>query len=277
MLLWIQETEKEADDMRKTIFCVLWAICLIIGLTGCTKEQPVSTSVSMVETTEVPETTAVPTEATVSEEATPPEVVVGFLPTNKPWQYVAIEDQQAAVTAMEKAINAIYSDEWWIKGDRTNGLQVEYQGEIWTFVESGELVYPLGRIKAEDAADLMALCEEAARAAGWKDAVKPEQFNGIVSATLKVKAEEYPLTDPASLEKLEKMLRNGKYELGGTGCPFTALLDVTLETGEFLTVALATDSCGVWMSEGYYYSYGNDSQPLYDLFGVTMEMIKPWN
>ena len=33
------------------------------------------------------------------------------------------------------------------------------------------------------------------------------------------------------------------------------------ETGEILTVALATDSCGVWMSEGYYYSYGSDSQP----------------
>ena len=77
--------------------------------------------------------------------------------------------------AFEKAISNIYSDEWWIKGDRTLGIQVEYEGEIWQFVESGELVYPLGRVKAEDAADLYALCMEAARAAGWKDAVKPEQ------------------------------------------------------------------------------------------------------
>ena len=105
----------------------------------------------------------------------------------------------------------------------------------------------------------------------------PEQLAGIVSATLRVKAEEFTLTDAATLDKLEAMLRVGKYELGGTGCPFTALLDVALETGEILTVALATDSCGVWMSEGYYYSYGGDSQPLYDLFGVTMDMVAPYN
>ena len=90
---------------------------------------------------------------------------------------------------------------------------------------------------------------------------------------MRVKAEEYPLTDAAALKKLEAMLGSGKYELGGTGCPFTALLDVALETGEILTVALATDSCGVWMSEGYYYSYGSDSQPLYDLFGVALEAL----
>ena len=239
--------------MRKSVICVLLAICLIIGLTGCGKEQEVSPSVSVAETTEVPEITLEPTEVTVSEAQTEPEapaVVVGFLPTNKPWQYVAIADQEAAVIAAEKAVNAIYSDEWWIKGDRTNGLQVEYKGEIWTFVESGELVYPLGRVRAEDAADLLALCEEAARAAGWKEAVKPEQISGIVSATLRSKGNEYPLTDAAALEKLE--------------------------TGEVLTIALAIDSCGAWMSEGYYYEYGNDSQPLFDLFGVTLEELAPW-
>ena len=277
MVVWNYQQEGEAEIMRKAVICALLLICLIMTLTGCEKEQKDSTAVSMVETTEVPETIEASVEVTVTEEPTQPEVVVGFLPTDKPWQYVAIEDQEAAVAAMEKAINAIYSDEWWIKGDRTTGLQVEYKGEIWTFVESGELVYPLGRVKAEDAADLLALCEEAARAAGWKESVKPEQLAGIVSATLRVKAEEFTLTNAEALDKLEAMLRVGKYELGGTGCPFTALLDVALETGEILTVALATDSCGVWMSEGYYYSYGGDSQPLYDLFGVTMDMVEPYN
>ena len=190
---------------------------------------------------------------------------------------MAIEDQEAAVAAFEKAVSSIYSDEWWIKGDRTLGIQVEYEGEIWQFVESGELVYPLGRVKAEDAADLYDLCVEAARAAGWKDALKPEQFTGIVSATLKVKAEEYPLTDAAALNKLETMLQGSQYVLGGTGCPFTCLLEMTLETGEVLAISLATDSCGAWRSEGYYYEYGNDSQPLYDLFGVTMDMVAPYN
>ena len=274
MLLWIQETEKEAENVRKNIFCVLLAFCMIIALPGCRKEQPVSSTVSVVETTKAPETTAVPTEVTAAQEQTLPEVIVGFLPTQTgAWQYAVIEDREAAVAAAEKATNAIYSDEWWIKGDRTNGLQVEYQGEIWTFVESGELVYALGRVKAEDAADLLALCEEAARAAGWKEAVKPEQLKGIVSATLRCKGNEYLLTDGDSLKKLEAMLTTSQYVLGGTGCPFTALLDVETESGETLTVALATDSCGAWLSEGYYYEFGSDSKPLYDLFGLNLEEL----
>lgn len=267
--------------MKRYVLCVILTVCLLLNLAACKEEtvEPAATTVTEI-TEAVTETTEAPREFYGSDYLEPLKdhmVTVGFLPTNKSWQYVAIEDQEAAVAAFEKATGAVYSDEWWIKGDRTNGLQVEYEGEIWTFVESGELVYPLGRVKAEDAADLYDLCVEAARKAGWKDAIKPEQFTGIVSATLRAKAEEYWLTDAAALDKLEGMLSSGKYELGGTGCPFTALLDVTLESGEILTVALATDSCGVWMSEGYYYSYGSDSQPLYDLFGVTMDMVAPYN
>lgn len=256
----------------------------MLSLTACKeeiKEAPVATAVPAETTEAVLETTEALPETTVSgllEDNVEGKVCVGFVPTTAgSWRYAVIEDQEAAVAAYEKATSAIYSDEWWIKGDRTMGLFVEYNGEIWDFVESGELVCALGRVKAEAAAELYALCVEAAKAAGWKDAIKPEQFTGIVSATLRAKAEEYWLTDAAALDKLEGMLSSGKYELGGTGCPFTALLDVTLESGEILTVALATDSCGVWMSEGYYYSYGSDSQPLYDLFGVTMDMVAPYN
>ena len=275
--------------MRKSVICVLLVICLIIALTGCTKEQPVTATVSVVETTEVPETTQESTEVTVSEAQTEPavplqlqdnvdgKVCVGFLPTEAgSWRYAVIEDQEAAVAAFEKAANAICSDEWWIKGDRTRGLFVEYNGEIWDFVESGELVYPLGRVKAEDAADLLALCEEAAREAGWKESVKPEQLTGIVGATLRCKGNEYPLLDAASLDKLEAMLSSSQYVLGGTGCPFNALLELELETGEMLSISLAIDSCGAWLSEGYYYEYGNDSQPLFELFGMTLEELAPW-
>ena len=137
----------------------------------------------------------------------------------------------------------------------------------------------LEQLKAEmekDAADLLALCEEAARAAGWKDPVKPEQITGVVSATLHRMGNVYPLTDAASLDKLEAMLSTSQYVLGGTGCPFNALLELELETGEVLPIALAIDSCGAWLSEGYYYEYGNDSQPLFDLFSVTLEELAPW-
>lgn len=260
--------------MKVPIFRILLALCLTISLAACGNEQGASSTVPVTETVEMTETTAPATEAAVATEPEQPEVVVGFLPTEAgAWKYVPIADQQAAVAAMEKAIHAIYSDEWWIKGDRTNGLQVEYQGEIWTFVESGELVYPLGRVKAEDAADLLALCEEAVRGAGWKESVKPEQITGVVSATLHRMGNVYPLTDAASLDKLEAMLSTSQYVLGGTGCPFNALLELELETGEVLPIALAIDSCGAWLSEGYYYEFGNDNQPLYNLFGLSLEQL----
>ena len=262
--------------MKMRLHSGLLFLCLLLSLSACAEKKaenvPV-TDLTVMETTV--ETTAVPTEPAAPvqlEDNVNGKVCVGFIPTEAgSWRYAVIEDQEAAVAAFEKATGSIYSDEWWIKGDRTKGLFVEYNGEIWDFVESGELVYALGRVKAEDAADLYALCAEAAREAGWKEAVAPEQLTGIVSATLRAGDKEIPLTDGAALEKLEGMLTAGKYALGGTGCPFTARLDATLESGETLTVALATDSCGVWMSEGYYYEYGSDSQPLYDLFGVTLE------
>ena len=265
--------------MKKAAIMAL-ALCLLLGLTACKEEtgETSATGETVRETTEaIVETTAEPTEPAEKylTDNVNGKVCVGFLPTEAgSWRYAVIEDQEAAVAAFEKATSAIYSDEWWIKGDRTKGLFVEYNGEIWDFVESGELVYSMGRVKAEDAADLYALCEEAAREAGWKDAVTPEQLTGIVSATLRQGEISVSLTDAAALDQLEDMLSGGKYELGGTGCPFTAWLDVETEAGETHTVVLATDSCGVWMSEGYYYSYGSDSQPLYDLFGVTLEVGK---
>jgi hypothetical protein len=252
----------------------------MLNLAACAKDvQPPTTVPTIPETTEavtepVPEVTE-PAPPVLLEQPVSGKVCVSFLPTESggAWRYAVIEDQEAALAAFEKATGAIYSDEWWIKGDRTQGLSVVY-GDYWDFVESGELVYALGRVKAEDAADLYNLCVAAAKAAGWKDAVKPEQLTGIVSATLRQGESSRNLTDAAALDTLEAMLSGGKYELGGTGCPFTAWLDVETEEGESLTVVLATDSCGVWMSEGYYYSYGSDSQPLYDLFGVTLEFGK---
>ena len=264
----------------KRQFFVMWLLCMfLLSTAGCGREEkPEETAPVVPETTQlqtqtatettIPETTE-PTGPQLLEQPVDGKVCVGFIPTEAgSWRYVELPDQEAAAAAYDKAVNAIYSDEWWIKGDRTRGLMVVY-GELWDFVESGELVYALGRVKAEDAADLYALCAAAAAEAGWKEPVAPEQLTGIVSATLRQGETELLLTDTEALHQLESMLTAGKYALGGTGCPFTALLDVKTAAGGTFTIALATDSCGVWMSEGYYYDYGSDSQPLFDLFGVV--------
>ena len=262
--------------MKKTRFTILLLCILLMGLTACGNDTLPEETTAVTETKE-PITAETTESIPLATEADGPQllerpvdgkVCVGFIPTEAgSWRYVVIQDQVAAVAAYEKAVNAIYSDEWWIKGDRTKGLMVVY-GELWDFVESGELVYSLGRVKAEDAADLYDLCAAAAAEMGWKEAVAPEELTGLVSAALRQGEMQITLTDPHALDALEGMLSAGEYSLGGTSCPFTAWLDVETETGEIHTIALATDSCGVWMSEGYYYDYGSDSQPLFDLFGV---------
>ena len=267
--------------MKKSALQYLLAVCLMFHLSACT-EAP-ETETASAATIAAAETTVLPTESTqistepvgpvLLEDAVDGKVCVSFLPTREgTWRYVEILDQEAAVAAYTKAVDAVYSDEWWIKGDKTIGLTVVYNGEFRDFVDSGELVYALGRTKAEDAADLYALCAAAAREAGWKDAVTPQQLQGIQSAVLSQGDREFSLHDPTSLTALEAMLTGGKFSLGGTGCPFGVLLTVTVASGEELTIALAADSCGVWMSEGCYYEFSGDSQPLYDLFGVTLSL-----
>lgn len=265
--------------MKKSTILYLLAVCLMFNLTACAQAPETQTAVPAITVT--PETTSAPVETTdaptepvgpvLLENAADGKVCVSFLPTEEgSWRYVEIPDQEAAVAAYNKAVDAVYSDEWWIKGDKTIGLTVVYNGEFRDFVDSGELVYALGRTKAEDAAELYALCAAAARDAGWKDAVTPEQLQGIQSAVLSQGDTEFSLQDPESLGKLEAMLTAGKFSLGGTGCPFGVLLTVTVDSGEELTIALAADSCGVWMSEGCYYEFSNDIQPLYDLFGAAL-------
>lgn len=261
--------------MNKGLIAVFLTLCLLLSLAACEKTEIIETVPAAVQTEAATEAASIGTEPAASVLLEQPEdgkICVGFVPTEAgTWRYAVIEDQEAAAAAFEKAVNAKYSDEWWIKGDKTVGLMVVYKGEFWDFVDSGELVNALGRVKAEDAAALYAFCAGTAWEMGWKDAVKPEQLTQIGSATLRLSGKEIPLTDAAALEQLAGMLSQGKFSLGGTGCPFTALLDLELETGETCTIALATDSCGVWMSEGNYYEYGSDSQGLYDLFGVTLE------
>lgn len=258
--------------MRKCLLAGLLAVLLLLNLTACGGEP--GTQETMAAATETAETEkkTEPTGPVLLEQPEDGKLCAGFVPTEAgAWRYAVIGDQEAAVAAFDKAVKAKYSDEWWIKGDKTVGLTVVYNGEFWDFVESGELVCALGRVKAEDAAQLYAFCAGAAWEAGWKEGVTPEQLSGITSAMLRFSGKEIPLTDSVALEKLEAMLTQGKFSLGGTGCPFSAWLDLELENGERHTVALATDSCGVWMSEGNYYDYGSDSEKLYDLFGVTLK------
>lgn len=258
---------------------------LLLALTGCReKEIPVTT----VET--VAETTAAVAEATLPVETEPEEVLlerpisgqvcVGIIPTEVGyWRYVAIEDQEAAKAAYEKAAAAMEEGEPYVKGDRTTGMLVAY-GDYWEILESGDMAASLGRVKAPDTAELYEICMTAAEKAGHQEAVKPEQIVDVTKATLRLDSEaivhgdflqiqesqELVLTDPGKLQKLEEMLSGAEFFLGTTRCTFGWLLTMETAAGETLTVNIATDSCGTWMSEGMFYDFGSESKPLLELF-----------
>ena len=272
---------------RIVAYIVLTA--LLLALSGCReKEVPVVTVETVLET--VAETAAEETTLPVEtepdnillERAESGKVCVGFIPTEVGyWRYVVIDDQEAAVAAYEKAAAAMVEGDPYKKGDRTTGMMVAY-GDYWDILENGDMAASLGRIRAKDTSELYQLCLEAVHTAGRKEAVKPEQITGLTKATLqkgrdvRVPAEflqiqegqELVLTDPAKLEKLGAMLSGAEFYLGTTSCPFGYLLTMETAAGETLTVNIATDSCGTWMSEGMYYDFGSESKPLLELFGA---------
>ena len=153
----------------------------------------------------------------------------------------------------------------YVKGDRTQGLLVVY-GDSWQIMETGDMAASAGRVGAEDGAKLYQLCLEAVRMAGRKEAVKPEQIVDVTRATLTLDGQELVLTDPDKLAVLEELLSGAKFELGTTRCPFGWLLTMETAAGESLTVSIAADSCGVWMSEGMYYKFGSENRTVVELF-----------
>ena len=82
----------------KKILCAILTLLFLLSLTACKEETAEPVAIPAAETTEALR------EFYGSDYLEPLEdhmVTVGFLPTNKNCQYVAIEDQEAAVAAFE--------------------------------------------------------------------------------------------------------------------------------------------------------------------------------
>lgn len=255
---------------RILAYVVLMA--LLLALNGCReKAVPVVTVETVAETTVAAVETTLPAETepktVLLERPVSGKVCVGIIPTEIGyWRYVVIEDQEAAVAAYEKAAAAMVEGEPYKKGDKTIGMLLVAYGDYWDVMEVGDMAASLGRIDAADAAELYQLCIEAAKNAGWKEAVRPEQIVDVTKATLRQDGQELVLTDEGKLAKLEEMLSGAEFFLGTTKCPFGWLLTMETAAGETLTVTIAVDGCGTWMSEGMFYDFGSESKPLLELF-----------
>ncbi|MBP3927331.1 MAG: hypothetical protein J6D13_09200 [Clostridium sp.] len=180
------------------------------------------------------------------------------------YRYIVCPEPEKSIEAFEKAAASADDSGTWQDGDESVGIWVLYQDEWWSLLCSGDLVGS-GRIKAENGKALYDICLETAEKAGLSEAVRPENIIGIKAATLDG---AITITDPISLKKIEDWLSSSEEIYGGAGCPFTSRLTLQLENGTEVTVSMATDSCGVWLSEGVYYQYSGGNEEFYQLFPI---------
>ena len=131
-------------------------------------------------------------------------------------------------------------------------------------------------IDASDAKALYRFCDATVKAAGIGEPVRPNDIGKIKSATLYWNG-EHTVTYRYALYKIESWFSNARELTGGAMCWFTAQLVLEMENGETKTVAVATDDCSAYMSEGTFYSFGEithdgieDNTEFYSLFAPDL-------
>ena len=195
--------------------------------------------------------------------------------------YIIPEDQ---VTLQEYYTAANASAHTYTKWDSSNkraGWWIVYQGQWWQVTESGAMfgTDPVNwdgiTIDADDAKKLYEFCDAAVKEAGIAEPVRPGDITEIKSATLYWNG-THTVTDEYALNKIEKWIANSREE-GSVSCWFSAQLTLELENGETKTIAMATDSCATWMSEGVAYGFGeitdegiNGNEEFYSLFAPSV-------
>lgn len=185
-------------------------------------------------------------------------------------RYYTPENQESWLSAYEAALENCIPESGWKQGDKSSGVFLQYGDEWWCLLQSGDIL-PLsmgtssGRIPRESCGELNTLVEDALAALEMESAVQPEEIHDLCKATLHWNG-IHTLTDPGKLRQLETMLSRSEELWGGANCWFTAPLTLERKDGTLLTLSMATDSCGTWLSQGVFYQYANGNEEFYGLF-----------
>jgi hypothetical protein len=110
---------------------------------------------------------------------------------------------------------------------------------------------------------------QAIRDTGLEAPVLAGDLAGIRKVTLEWNG-THTVTDWATLKRIESWLVNSEEMTGASSCPMSALMTVELQNGETKTIAMATDDCGVWMSQGVYYQYDHGNEAFYRIFAASV-------
>ena len=206
------------------------------------------------------------------EQPDPDKLCIGVQPTALSTScydlyYIIPENQELLLEYYKSAVSKA-TELNWDSSAKMSGWYIFYQGREWQVFEDGSLRGDMS-IAGSDTTELIALCKDAITQAGMGEPVRPEDINGIISATLYWNGSmtvsdpdllkgTYTVTDPFVLNRLETLFSNSSY-YGSVQCPFTAHLELSLETGETILLAMGTDSCASWMSQGVAYGYGEQT------------------
>ena len=266
----------------KKLYAMLFVLLLSAAISGCNSkaEDTIPTETTQY-TTQQTQVTTVPSIAETAPESETYELTteydrtklcLRFQPTRdttsgEDARYFTPIQQDKWISAFETALDKADTDAHWEPGDSSMGIWIRYQDHWWELLTRGEiLTLGSGRISAADAAALYEMSMEAAEALNMEEPVRPSQIKNIKSATLDWNG-THTITDPQKLKTLEGWLSNSIELHGGANCWFTALLSLTLDNGDVLTLSMATDSCCSWLSEGVFYDYGSfDNAKFYELF-----------
>ena len=220
------------------------------------------------------------------EQPDPDKVCIAVQPTGLvseggAYLYIIPEDQATLLEYYTAANASAHTYTKWDSSNKRAGWWIVYQGQWWQVTESGAMfgTDPVNwdgiTIDADDAKKLYEFCDAAVKEAGIAEPVRPVDITEIKSATLYWNG-THTVTDEYALNKIEKWIANSREE-GSVSCWFTAQLTLELENGETKTIAMATDSCATWMSEGVAYGFGeiteegiNGNEEFYSLFAPAV-------
>ncbi|HIS97923.1 MAG TPA: S-layer homology domain-containing protein, partial [Candidatus Scatomorpha pullistercoris] len=124
-------------------------------------------------------------------------------------------------------------------------------------------------ISAADAAPLRELADETLRSLGVFGHVEPADIHSLSSASFTFFGGTARLTDEAALSEIERILSASTLTYPSQ-CGFSSVMKLECEDGSMLSLGMAGDGCGVWQSNGWFYSYTGDNLALYSLFAAQL-------
>lgn len=161
---------------------------------------------------------------------------------------------------------------YWSHGGITDNWILNSDGSLWGGQTSDTTEYDPFKnnyIPKEYTKDLVALVMKSYKFLEI-DPVSPDQIGDIKEAELNVEGQCCTLTDKQKLQELKNALSAAE-PTTPSGCSW-GILELTLEDGSSITLALASDSCAIWHSDGKYYRYKN-AEEVYELFGIDLAKL----